>query len=268
MAYNAQTNLVRLYADNSATATLNTSGFHALVTEMIACGMMTATQAATDPGALGANTLWYKPDSGLASAGVPAGDSVLYRRDSTNAAWVAFSPSEFANYIYTLAGPAAATQAEVDAGVVSNKYVSPSTLNGRGRVAYFDSTQVAVPHATYTTYTPTNQSIVGSGGISISGNGATVDAVGEGYYYAFITLTRTLAADVRKLGIELYVDATSWKKVETPLVTTSQSMYLETSFGVNIVAGQVVTLQVYQEGGTAGARTLLAGMVLNRVHDF
>lgn len=103
MAYNAQTDGHRISNDaNYPSDALVTTGFHTHVTEMISLGIMTATQSLTDPGALGANAIWYKPDSGLAGATTAAGDSALYRRDAGNTTWNAMTPTEWSTYIQNL----------------------------------------------------------------------------------------------------------------------------------------------------------------------
>ena len=102
--YTPKTSIDRIFPNQGRDPSLNTTGFHTFIQDMIAGGFIEATQSASDPGAIGANLLWYKLDSGLAAGLAPAGDSGLYRRNGDDSGWALMSPSEVGGYWITSSG--------------------------------------------------------------------------------------------------------------------------------------------------------------------
>lgn len=199
MAYSAQTHGIRVTdAASYPNDVFVTHGFNTLLVEMAATGLISYTSSATDPGALGANTLWYKPDTGLSAAGSPAGDAALYRRNDANTSWVAMTPTLIAEYWqalngggFSINGLAAETTLDTandllamyDASEGADNKISIDTLfASRGaNLAYatFTLPAVAVALNTFTYPTPT---LTGSNNLTVAVAGTQITPEAGKYF--------------------------------------------------------------------------------------
>ena len=80
--------------------TVVTSAENLLLKAMAAVGMIGFTESATTPVSPSRNDIWFKPDTGLAAAGAPAGDATYQRYNGST--WETLTPGLWADYILEL----------------------------------------------------------------------------------------------------------------------------------------------------------------------